>query len=353
MSESMPLVSVVICAYNVEQYIDKCVSSVMCQTYRNLEILCVDDCSTDKTREKLQELAKADSRIRVIAQTVNGGRSEARNAGLKAATGEYISFIDGDDEIKPQTYERLLPCFSSGIDVVWFGIDIVYEAHEEMRESDAGYYRIKDAGMKTIGAEDLLDYDCSCCNKIFRRSQIVPDLYFNGRYYEDALFFMKFFALPKNIYFVQDKLYVYYRHPVSIMSDTMNGVAEVSLHHIYILDNLFKYWTKAKILPEHNESFNKIFAAFFWLSFKYALPYEKALVIHEATKRLRKWDTGEYNDPLLDALHDGTYEIKFGSEAVKTLRKLRGFEKVFCMRNENGHKVIRLFKIKIASYKKR
>lgn len=346
---SEPLVSVVICAYNVDRYIEKCVRSVMNQTYDNIQIICVDDYSTDQTRDILLQLAKSDPRIHVLCMSSNGGRSEARNAGIDVATGEFVSFIDGDDEIKLNTYERVIPLFKKNIDVVWFGLDIIYESHENMRKSDEDYYGIKQSGRRVINPEDVLDYDCSCCNKIFRRSQLVSDLRFSGRYYEDALFFMKFFSSPRLVYFVKDRLYVYYRHPVSIMADTMKKKEGLSLHHLYILDELFQYWTKKKILPEYNGIFNRVFAAYFWFAYRYALPYERSKVIYEATKRLRAWNTGQYEDPLLEDLRDGKYEVLFQLPAPKQLSLL---QKIFCIRNEKGRKVIRLFNMKIISWKK-
>ena len=129
--------------YNVELYIEKCIRSVLSQTYQNIEIICVNDCSTDKTLAILQRIALEDSRIKVISHNTNSGLSETRNTGIKLARGEFISFIDGDDEIKQNTYEKLIPHFSDpSIDVVWFGIDIVYESHEHLRKSDNEYYAV-------------------------------------------------------------------------------------------------------------------------------------------------------------------------------------------------------------------
>ena len=90
------LVSVIIPAYNIEDYIGRCLDSVLSQTYKNLEILVVDDGSSDCTGEILDDYEKKDQRIRVIHKE-NGGVSSARNIGIEAATGDYIGFVDGDD----------------------------------------------------------------------------------------------------------------------------------------------------------------------------------------------------------------------------------------------------------------
>lgn len=101
------LVSIIIPAYNVEQYIQATLRSVQNQTWQEWEALVVDDGSTDRTAEKINELAASDSRIRLIRQA-NAGSSSARNAGLAAAQGSYIAFLDGDDEWAPTLLEKLI-----------------------------------------------------------------------------------------------------------------------------------------------------------------------------------------------------------------------------------------------------
>ena len=93
------LVSVIIPAYNIERYISRCLDSIMAQTYNNLEIIVIDDGSKDQTAEILDDYQKRDSRI-IVVHKENGGVSSARNNGLDIATGDYISFVDGDDLIE-------------------------------------------------------------------------------------------------------------------------------------------------------------------------------------------------------------------------------------------------------------
>lgn len=112
--ESSPLVSIVIPIYNSSKYLKKCIESIKNQSYKNLEIILVDDGSTDDSPKIIQEYAKKDSRIIIISQK-NTGQSSARNAGIKKATGEYISFIDSDDEIDLSFIENLLLAFDSSV----------------------------------------------------------------------------------------------------------------------------------------------------------------------------------------------------------------------------------------------
>ena len=100
------LISIIVAVYNVEKYLNKCVESIINQTYRELEIILVDDGSKDNSGKMCDEWANKDSRIHVIHKP-NGGLSDARNYGLEVAQGRWIGFMDGDDYIKPDMYERL------------------------------------------------------------------------------------------------------------------------------------------------------------------------------------------------------------------------------------------------------
>lgn len=119
-------ISVIVPVYNCADYVERCVRSIMAQTYDDLEIICVDDGSSDGSGEILDELALEDSRIRVIHQA-NGGVSAARNTGIEIATGDLITFADSDDAVEPDMYETLLPLFTDeSIDIVHCGYKRVY-----------------------------------------------------------------------------------------------------------------------------------------------------------------------------------------------------------------------------------
>ena len=105
-TDRKPLLSVIVPVYNVKDYVERCVDSIINQTYRNLEILIVDDGSTDGSGALCDVLAGRDSRIRVF-HTANGGLSAARNVGIDAASGALIGFVDSDDWIEPDMYEFL------------------------------------------------------------------------------------------------------------------------------------------------------------------------------------------------------------------------------------------------------
>ena len=107
LSEQTERITVAVAVYNIEQYLERAVDSILNQTYRNLEILLVDDGATDNSGAICDAYAKKDPRVRVIHQK-NGGLDAARNTGIEQATGTYIAFVDGDDWIDPQMYEHML-----------------------------------------------------------------------------------------------------------------------------------------------------------------------------------------------------------------------------------------------------
>ncbi len=112
------LISVIIPVYNTEQYLERCLDSVLNNTYRNLEVICIDDGSTDRSLEVLRRYEASDPRVIVISKE-NGGVSSARNAGLDRMTGEYVTFIDSDDFVHPQYVEILLSAQQiSGADII-------------------------------------------------------------------------------------------------------------------------------------------------------------------------------------------------------------------------------------------
>ena len=105
--EQTGLISVIVTVYNIREYLPKAVDSILSSTYQNLEVLLIDDGSTDGSERICDEYAKKDGRVRVVHQR-NGGAYSARNTGLLEAKGDYLTFVDGDDWIEPQMYETLL-----------------------------------------------------------------------------------------------------------------------------------------------------------------------------------------------------------------------------------------------------
>ena len=136
----MPIISIIVPIYNVEAYLEKCIQSLINQSYRAIEILLVDDGSPDKSGAICDEYALKDNRIKVIHK-VNGGQASARNAGIELATGEYLTFVDSDDFLHPEMYESLLQNLKEGDADIAVCSFIMVRDHADV--SDRGDYKTK------------------------------------------------------------------------------------------------------------------------------------------------------------------------------------------------------------------
>ncbi len=181
-----PLLTIIIPAYNIPEYLPRCVHSVMAQTYRRLEIILVDDGSTDGTGELCDELAKEDDRIRVYHKE-NGGSSSARNLALRYAAGEYIGFVDSDDYVEPDMYEELLKAIQR------FQVPAAQAGRDEVDEKGNPLPDIcvpPDRPLVIESGEFLKELllhrgDCSFCTKLIRRDMFPEEAFPEGKLNED------------------------------------------------------------------------------------------------------------------------------------------------------------------------
>ena len=184
-TELMPLVSVIIPVYKVEKYLAECVDSVLNQTYRNLEIILVDDGSPDACGAMCDAYAAQDDRVRVIHRP-NGGLSVARNAGLEVMTGEWVLFVDSDDWVDLDTLETLLNRKDERADIIEFGYSysFVDREEEQLYFADILCGSRQALGLLVEGQKPMgLAWD-----KLYRASVIKNLRFIEGRYYEDAPF---------------------------------------------------------------------------------------------------------------------------------------------------------------------
>ncbi len=213
------LISVIVPVYNISPYINKCIESLIGQTYRELEIILVDDGSTDGSGEICDEYASKDSRIKVIHKP-NGGLSDARNHGIDIARGEYLGFVDGDDWIHPQMYETMINVLLRD------NADIVACSYERKDESFSDTH-IDAAEFNTrilTGTQALLSIDdtiqAMAWNKLYRREVFGGIRYPVGRLNEDEFVIHELIYGSERIALIDEKypLYFYTVREKSIMS---------------------------------------------------------------------------------------------------------------------------------------
>lgn len=249
-NSSMNKVSIIIPVYNISEYVDQAVESACEQTYQNIEIILVDDGSTDSSPKKCDTWAAKDDRIIVIHKE-NGGLSDARNKGLDIASGDYVYFLDGDDYISPELVSTCVYYMNKGSDLVAFQNDIVYEdgvvKHRTLRKieydirdnADRGRYYIEALLYWTIGWE--------AWNRMFRRSLIEKyGIRFedNKKIFAEDLYFSLCYCLHvRNIKCIGDRLYFYRVRRGSIMDNergqlNVNRLNELSKAvYIYFRNN--------------------------------------------------------------------------------------------------------------------
>lgn len=216
-----PLVSIIIPIYKVEKYLDKCIESVVNQTYANLEIILVDDGSPDNCPAICDEWAKKDSRIMVIHKE-NGGLSSARNSGVAIAKGEWIGFIDSDDYIVPDMYEKMfLAVQESEAELCICGMKWVNEdgsKYENVLTSPI----INEVLTKEVAFSKLVGLDyyyyVTSVNKLYKKELFEKVIFPEGKLHEDEFTAHLFFNECEKIVCVQDELYFYVQHQNSIMN---------------------------------------------------------------------------------------------------------------------------------------
>lgn len=220
-------ISVVVAVYNIEAYLERCVKSICHQTYGNLEIILVDDGATDQSGKMCDALAKKDNRIRVVHKK-NGGLSDARNAGTDVATGFYIAYVDGDDWIEPQMYERMLEAIQvSGADLAVCRYRCIYPD----RIVDDSRNRVvvfdgREALAAYIEEDESYQIQNAAWNKLYKRELIEGrKLRFPvGRWYEDIFYTAKLFSRVKRCVYLDEAFYNYVlEREGSIMSVGINA----------------------------------------------------------------------------------------------------------------------------------
>lgn len=254
----MPDITLVIPMCNVERYISLCLDSVRAQTLANIEAICIDDGSTDETARIAEQHAALDGRIKVIRKE-NGGVSSARNAGIRAASSEFIMFVDSDDYLEPQACERVLKLFRSRdhVDVVVYGTHVVPATAEDdwfrrrLSPRDVYYEAFEPA---------VLFEECSHpypWHTAVRRAFLFEnDLLFDETvlYGEDEVFHFEVYPLARGVLFTSEKLYNYrvFRSQ-SLMDDRAHAYVKMVREHVYVVDRILCAWRKRgflKLCPE-------------------------------------------------------------------------------------------------------
>ena len=302
-----PLISIIVPVYNVEKYLRQCLESLINQTYKNIEIICINNGSKDKSSEILVEFAQKDSRIKIITQE-KSGVSAARNSGLKIASGDYIMFVDSDDWTEIDACEKLITeAKLTGADVVLFShYDVfpnkknLYDISKNCKKSYYKFDNIDDYIKNIIYAPGIL-WDKFCRKDFIENIAFIPDLAQS----EDMLFWFEVLYNKPAISVFNQALYNYRNISVSsILNAFENSIKKYGkAHELLKQSNLYKNASKEgrMYLTDRNMNY------FCWMWVKHK--NKRDIIFDEIQKYLK-----EYND--------------FDKNSVKNLTNYKKLEKI-------------------------
>ena len=246
-------ISVIVPIYNVEQYLRKCIDSIINQTYKNLEIILVDDGSTDGSGEICNKYEQQDERIRVIHKK-NGGAADARNKGLEVITGKFVSFVDSDDWIEYNFYENMIE------QAIKYNADIVVSNYNYVSDNGDIICRYEKNDKVRYNTEEAMNemihdgfIQAVIWNKLYLKSCIKDIRFKVGKICEDEFFTYKIIANAKEVVYNSKPLYFYRKREGSVMNkyklNRLDGVE--ALYEKLTLCNTCIY-NYQMILKNHN-----------------------------------------------------------------------------------------------------
>lgn len=306
-----PLISVIVPVYNVEKYLSRCLDSILNQSYPNIEIVVVDDCSTDNSRIVIDKYRKY-KQIKIIYNKTNKGLSYTRNVGIKESSGKYISFIDSDDYVSDDFYEKMMKSLlEDKSDIAICDIKLVYENNNSEIINKAYTDTPNKFGFINNGLA------ASSCNKIFLKELFNDYLFEVGKYNEDIAVVIPLIIKAKKISYVEDVYYYYFQRNGSIQNksfsksrfDIFNAV-DLTLHRIRDCDNYENI--KESLI------YNQIIVLLLFVIIKEKSFFRRNSILKKYNNYIKKYDI--YNNKFFnDMLNKSSRKTKI---FYKTLVKL-------------------------------
>jgi glycosyltransferase involved in cell wall biosynthesis len=374
LSNIFPKISVIVPVYNTEKYLHKCLDSIISQTLKDIEIICINDGSTDSSYQILKDYVKKDNRIKIINQK-NKGPSEARNKALDMVNSPYVMFVDSDDWIESITleifYDKIL---KENADIVLCNYVSVPEDQLMLTRANE-FQKYYDSFRKPTGLYkfngDLWEYRAGPNCKLYKMDIINK---YNFRFpaaliNEDETWHWYYFSVIKYVYFINESFYHRLIRKDSIMyRRDIDGVGVLDM--IYNLKYIYQYLQKNKLYNKYDKQYIKYFNnctrnALLRSSSNRKL-YKKAnREIRKLSKELKfnyflyvnkhyyketlNYFFSVYNENTHKVVKIFGLKIKFRKEKILKTRKniTKVFERIFCIKNEGLHKVVGILSIKI------
>lgn len=257
-------ITIIVPAYNVGKYIEKCMNSLVNQTKKEIEIIAIDDGSTDNTLEILKKYESEYKDLVKVFHQENKGQSLARNLGIENASGKYVGFVDSDDEIELDLLEKLWEKVKEfSYDAVAFDVNCIYPNRQIIIKSGV------ETDEKQLSKEQknnfLLNMYSISCNKIYKKD-IFKDkklLFYPGVWFEDVLFLYKIIPSLKSIAKIDYPGYKYYQREKSVTYTYSDRLKDIN----NVLEKLLDYYNEAGLYKEYRDELEYIYVRYMYATF--------------------------------------------------------------------------------------
>lgn len=344
------VVSVIVPVYNVEKYVSKCLDSLINQTLRNIEIICINDGSTDNSLKILEEYAQKDSRIIVINQE-NQGVGAARNRGLEIAKGDYLGFCDPDDWVDNDFFEKLYAASdNASIDIVKGNSDIVY-SNGKVKHTEEQLRISKEIENSPIPYNSF----CQSWFSAIYKNQLIKDYninFPNTKYWEDVAFLQKILFISNSFKLVSDTFYHYFKREGSLTTqkasfskhkhllDSTIDIAEFFNEYIDKNQNYIELY-KNKVLQRSREVLKSLIAT---MGFEHVDYFADSIFV--LFDSCQQKNSLPQNDNYLNILRQKDKKL-LSEYLFKQRPKLKPIQKIFSVKNWGGYKIFTVLGIEL------
>ena len=348
--------SVIVPVYNVEKYLSECIESIINQTYKNIEIICVNDGSTDASRQILKDYQKKDPRI-IIIDKQNQGLAAARNTGLEVISGELVSFLDSDDWLELDFYEKLITqMLQDNSDIAVGETHYIYDDHVSTSEwvNNFNFNKVRKNIIDKVLDKQYLIYSCACWNKVYKTLLIKQNniKFPHGLYIEDVPFTFASIIKAKKISMVMGAVLNYRQQKNSIMKKARENRTPFDIFKVYdycehIFNELQLDATERKAYKQILDNF-EIFNILAWSRIvcnKYQQEFFEKMKAKFSTIKIKN---NKYIDKNSKYIYFAVIKSKNLKQVYKYLenRKLKILQQIFSIRNYGVRKVITILGIK-------
>lgn len=262
----MPKISVIVPIYNVEAYIEKCLTSIKIQTFKDFECICIDDRGDDNSIALAQKIADSDSRFKIIAHEKNRGLSAARNTGIDNAKGEYIVCVDSDDWIDDVLLENVINVFEKyDVDSVWYNARKIIEKNNTFSTIFNSKIFESEEGFLEITPKNINNFPDFAWNKAYKKESLdrYNLRYCEGIFFEDSEFYIKAFTNFSKVFYIRKPMYNYRQRENSIISSKEKR--NVKNEHLFLtIEKNYDYLIETGKFQEWKEVLLEIFTKRIW-----------------------------------------------------------------------------------------